>query len=99
MLLAAASVLSAVAAGAAIMYRAFFPKLSIIEVAGAAAPLGLTLSAWLALLLKSVIFQAYVDDVSAFCPQYPCSCWITNSTECTLHVRCLRETCHNAPNF
>lgn len=59
MLLAAVSILSAIGAGFAAMYRLFFPKLSILECVAGAAPLGLTLSAWLALLLKSLLFKSY----------------------------------------
>ena len=39
---------------------ALHPRLSLVECAAAAPPVGLTLSAWLALLLKSFIFQTYV---------------------------------------
>jgi hypothetical protein len=41
-----ASVVTAVAMGLGISLRAFFPFLSVIECVAAAAPLGLTLSAW-----------------------------------------------------
>jgi hypothetical protein len=41
-----ASVATAVAMGLGIALRAFFPYLSIVECVAAAAPLGLTLSAW-----------------------------------------------------
>jgi hypothetical protein len=60
MLLATLSVVTATLSGGATMFRLFFPKLSVIECAAAAAPIGLTLSAWLALLLKSFLFQSYV---------------------------------------
>lgn len=69
MLLATLSIVSAVAAGFAALYRTFFPKLSIIECAAGAAPLGLTLSAWLALLLKSIVFQRCAQGI-------PSRCWV-----------------------
>jgi hypothetical protein len=60
MLLATLSIATATLSGGATMFRLFFPKLSVIECAAAAAPIGLTLSAWLALLLKSFLFLSYV---------------------------------------
>ncbi len=51
---------SAVVGGFAATFVAFFPHLSFMECVGGAAPLGLTLSAWLALLLKSLFFERCV---------------------------------------
>ena len=42
--------------GFALLVGFVFPRISLLECIGGAAPLGLTLSAWAALLLKSTVF-------------------------------------------
>ena len=56
-MLATALLATATVAGFALLYTRVFPRISLLECVGGAAPLGLTLSAWAALLLKSTLFQ------------------------------------------
>jgi hypothetical protein len=52
------NVCSALAMGAALSMRFFFPFLSVVECGAAAAPLGLTLSVWVSIVLKTFVFSA-----------------------------------------
>ena len=52
------SVVTAVAMGAALLLRFLTPSISMLECVAAAAPVGLTLSAWISLFLKSFVFQS-----------------------------------------
>jgi hypothetical protein len=53
----ALTIATAMALGFVLALSLVFPRLSALECLAAAAPVGLTLSAWLALLLKSTLFQ------------------------------------------
>lgn len=53
---ALALVASAVAMGVAISLRFMFPFLSVVECVAAGPPLGLTLSVWIAMILKSYVY-------------------------------------------
>ena len=66
--------LSATAFGFGLLYTLVFPRLSMLECVAGAAPLGLTLSAWLALLLKSLVFRR-CEGLSVFGvePRLACS--------------------------
>ena len=52
------SVVSAVAMGLGLSMRLFFPYISLPECVAAASPLGLTLSAWISIVLKSTVYTS-----------------------------------------
>ena len=55
---AVANVVTGVALGLGLSLRFMFPYISLPECVAAAAPLGLTLSAWTSIVLKSTVFRA-----------------------------------------
>ena len=58
--------------GFAVLVVAVFPRISLLECIGGAAPLGLTLSAWTALLLKSTVFLRWVRLAAVGCAMFDC---------------------------
>lgn len=52
--------LAAAAVAAAALFRLFFPLVTAVECAAAGVPVGLVLSAWTVLLLKSLLLTASV---------------------------------------
>ena len=59
MLVATWLLTSAALVGFGLLFVGLFPRISLLECIGGAGPLGLTLSAWLALLLKSLVFERW----------------------------------------
>jgi hypothetical protein len=71
-MLASALLVAATATGFALLYTRVYPRISLLECIGGAAPLGLTLSAWVALLLKSTAFQRCPAGMR-FAPVHVCA--------------------------
>jgi hypothetical protein len=62
---AVASVGTAVFLGVTLSLRFMFPYLSVVECAAAGPPIGLTLSVWITLVLKSFVFQSTLGQPPA----------------------------------